>query len=290
MTSRNDAIESPMERATTIGGRRFRWGERTYVMGIINVTPDSFSGDGLAGNPRKALEQALEFEQNGADLIDVGAESTRPGHAPVSVDEEMRRLLPVLELLVSRVKLPISVDTYKAAVTRKAAERGAAMINDVWGLKADASIAQVAAEYDLPLVLMHNQRGTEYQDMIPDILNSLRSSIGQARQMGVPAENIIIDPGVGFGKTPPQNLVLLRRLSELKALGYPILVGTSRKSVIGYVLDLPVNERLEGTAATVALSIAAGADIVRVHDVKAMVRVVRMADAIVRGWLLRRER
>jgi len=272
---------------TTIGGTGFRWGERTYIMGVINVTPDSFSGDGVAGRPQDALEQALAFEAEGADLIDVGAESTRPGHTPISDEEELKRLLPVLEMLAPRVKLPLSVDTYKATVARRALEAGASMVNDVWGLKADPDLARVAAERGVPLVLMHNQHGTDYRDLMGDILASLRGSAGRALEAGVLRENIIVDPGIGFGKTPRQNLVVLRRLRELRSLGYPLLVGTSRKSVIGYVLDLPVEERLEGTAATVALSIAEGADMVRVHDVKAMVRVARMCDAIVRGWLPR---
>lgn len=270
---------------TTVGGTEFRWGERTYIMGVINVTPDSFSGDGVAGRPQDALEQALAFESEGADLIDVGAESTRPGHTPISTEEELERLLPVLDILASRVKLPLSVDTYKATVARRALEAGVSMINDVWGLKADPELGRVAAERRVPLVLMHNQHGTDYRDLMGDILASLRRSVGRALEAGVPRENIIVDPGIGFGKTPGQNLVVLRRLRELRSLGYPLLVGTSRKSVIGYVLDLPVEERLEGTAATVALSIAEGADMVRVHDVKAMVRVARMCDAIVRGWL-----
>ncbi len=270
---------------TNIGGRKFHWGERTYVMGIVNVTPDSFSGDGLLGSPRKALEQALAFESEGADLIDVGAESTRPGHAPVSEDEELRRLIPVLELLASEVKLPLSVDTYKPEVARRALEAGAAMLNDIWGLKEGSALGELAAERGVPLVVMHNQHGTEYRDLVPDIVTGLGESVSRARELGVREENIIIDPGIGFGKNPRQNLVVLRRLKDLRSLECPVLVGTSRKSVIGYVLDLPVDERLEGTAATVALSIAGGADIVRVHDVKEMVRVVRMSDAVVRGWV-----
>jgi len=271
-------------RATRIGGREFLWGERTYVMGVINVTPDSFSGDGLAGKPQAALERALAMEAEGADIIDVGAESTRPGSTPISVEEELRRLIPVLELLASHLRVPISVDTYKAPVAERALASGAAMINDVWGLKADPGLAQVAARHDVPLVVMHNQKGTQYQDLLPDILASLGESVRQAREAGVPDEHIIIDPGIGFGKTAQHNLEVLRRLREFQTLGYPILVGTSRKSTIGLVLGLPVDQRLEGTAATVALAIANGVDIVRVHDVKEMARVARMSDAIVRGW------
>jgi dihydropteroate synthase len=251
-------------------------------MGIVNVTPDSFSGDGLHGDQRKALEQALAFEADGADIIDVGAESTRPGHTPVTAEEELRRLIPVIDLLAAEVKLPISVDTFKAEVAGKALDAGASMLNDVWGLKADPDLGRLAADREVPIVLMHNQKGTEYGDLVPDILHSLKTSVDRATAAGVPGQRIIIDPGIGFGKNPRQNLVVLNRLGELRAMGYPMLVGTSRKSVIGVVLDVPADDRLEGTAATVALSIAGGADIVRVHEVKQMVRVARMSDAIVR--------
>ena len=266
------------------GGREFRWGSRTYVMGVVNVTPDSFSGDGLAGRTTEAVEQAVAFEAEGADIIDVGAESTRPGHAPVSVEEELSRLLPVLEGIVGAVSIPVSVDTYKPEVARRAAECGASMLNDVWGPRVGEGMASVAAETGLPLVLMHNQDGTEYVDMMQEVAASLRQAAEMAMAAGVRRDGIILDPGIGFGKTAEHNLEILGRLGELKALGYPLLVGTSRKSTIGFVLDLPVEERLEGTAATVALAIAGGADVVRVHDVREMARVARMSDAIVRGW------
>ncbi len=269
---------------TIIGGKEFRWGARTYVMGIINVTPDSFSGDGLAGRPEDALEQALRMEAEGADLLDIGGESTRPGHIQVSTEEELSRLLPPLERIAARVNLPISVDTYKPAVAERALDAGACMINDIWGLKADQSMAAVAARHGVPIVLMHNQDGTEYRSLLEDVTTSLLASAGKALSAGVRPEHIVLDPGIGFGKTAEQNLEVLRRMDVIRALGYPLLVGTSRKSTIGLVLGLPVTERLEGTAATVALSIAHGADMVRVHDVKAMARVARMSDAIVRGW------
>ena len=269
---------------TRCGPLTLEWGSRTYVMGIVNVTPDSFSGDGLAHDADAALEQALRFQAEGADIIDVGGESTRPGHTPVNADEEIRRVVPVIRLLASRLHIPVSVDTYKHKVAREAVAAGASMINDVWGLKRDPALAELAAGEGVPIVLMHNQTGTNYADLLPDVIASLRASMDIALGAGVPPENIILDPGVGFGKTAEHNLELLRRLSELRALGRPLLVGTSRKSIIGLVLDLPVEERLEGTAATVALSIANGADVVRVHDVKAMRRVSRMSDAVVRGW------
>jgi dihydropteroate synthase len=260
------------------------WGKRTYVMGIINVTPDSFSGDGLGTDIPAIVDQALRFEEEGADFLDVGAESTRPGFQPISAEEELRRLIPALEAIAARVHLPISVDTYKAQVARRATDAGAVIINDIWGLKADPGLAQVAADAGTPLIIMHNQGTRQYRDLLPDIFASLRHSVGLALEAGVPQQNIILDPGIGFGKTPDYNLEILQRLDEFKALGYPLLVGASRKSTIGLVLGLPVDQRVEGTAATVALSIAGGADIVRVHDVKEMVRVCRMSDAIVRGW------
>ncbi|MBI3744296.1 MAG: dihydropteroate synthase [Chloroflexi bacterium] len=269
---------------TRCGGREFRWGSRTFVMGIVNVTPDSFSGDGLADVPEAIAKRAKAFEGEGADIIDVGAESTRPGSQAVEAQEELRRLLPALQTLRGVTALPLSVDTYKSEVAVEALKAGAAMLNDVWGLKRDSRMAEVAARAGVPIVLMHNQEGTVYRDLVPEILDNLERSIEQARQAGVPKEHIIVDPGIGFGKTAAQNLEVLRRLDEFEVLGQPILVGTSRKSTIGLVLDLPIDQRLEGTAATVAIAIAKGADIVRVHDVREMVRVARMSDAIVRGW------
>ncbi len=265
-------------------GETLAWGSRTYVMGVINVTPDSFSGDGVGSDVRAALDQALRFQDEGADILDVGAESTRPGAVPLPSDEELARLLPVLEALAPRVGLPISVDTYKASVAARAVEYGIAFINDVWGLKADPDLAGVAAEAGVKLIIMHNQEGRRYRDLVPDIAASLSRSAGLAIEAGVPEGDIIVDPGIGFGKTPDHNLEVLRRLGELRGLGYPLLAGTSRKSTIGLVLELPPDQRLEGTAATVALTINSGADVVRVHDVKEMVPVCRMTDAIVRGW------
>ena len=269
---------------TVAQGEKLTWGRRTYVMGVINVTPDSFSGDGLGSDVTAAVDQALRFQEEGADILDIGAESTRPDAAPLSAEEEIARLLPTLEMIAPKVQLPVSVDTYKAQVARLATEAGATIINDVWGLKADAELAQVAAEMGAGLIIMHNQEGRSYRNLMSDISDSLSYSANQAREAGVPTANIILDPGIGFGKTPEHNLELLRRLGELQELGYPLLVGPSRKSTIGLLLDLPPDQRVEGTAAMVALAIANGADMVRVHDVKEMVRVCRMSDAIVHGW------
>lgn len=278
-----------------------RWGEHTYVMGIVNLTPDSFSGDGLGDDTDAAVAQALRYIEQGADILDIGGESSRPVSsarveagvsgglarvAPrVSAAEEMSRVLPVVERLSRRTSVPISVDTTKAEVAEAAVQAGAGMLNDVWGLRRDPAIAGVAARHGVPVVLMHNQEGTEYQgDLIAGIAASLAWSRDRAIEAGVPRERVILDPGFGFGKMPRHNLELLRRLGELRNLGQPLLIGTSRKSTIGRVLGLPVDERVEGTGATVAIAIANGVDIVRVHDALPMVRVARMTDAIVRGW------
>ena len=275
---------SAMTDLTVAAGERLTWGKRTYVMGVINVTPDSFSGDGLHGDVPSAVEQARRFQEEGADFIDIGAESTRPGHQPVPVSEELARLMPSLEAVAASVSIPISVDTWKSNVARAALENGACVINDVWGLKADPGLAEVAAEFGAGMILMHNQKGHQYEDLMEDIAAGLAQSVDTALSAGVLRENLVIDPGIGFGKTADHNLELLRELHRLKVLGLPLLVGTSRKSTIGRILGLPPEQRLEGTAATVALAIASGADIVRVHDVLEMVRVCRMTDAIVRGW------
>ena len=260
-------------------------------MGVINVTPDSFSGDGLRRDVGAAVEQSLRFQEDGADIIDVGGESTRPpgrvyGHGAdvVSEEEELARVIPVIRRLSRALTIPISIDTCKAEVARKAVAEGACMVNDVWGLQADTAMASTVAELDVPVVVMHNQRGTHYKDLITDIVDGLRTRVGVALKAGVAGEKVIIDPGIGFGKDAQQNLEILRRLDEFRDLGYPLMVGTSRKSTIGLVLGLQPDQRVEGTAATVALAVAKGVDIVRVHDVKEMARVVRMADAIVRGW------
>ena len=262
---------------------KFEWGSRTYVMGVINVTPDSFSGDGLGDDADAAVALALGMAKGGADMLDVGGMSSRPGHQEIPGQAELDRVISVLPRISARVQLPISIDTYRYEVAEAAIENGATIINDIWGLQREPRLADLAARERCMLVLMHNQEGTDYEELLPDVLASLRRSVAVAEAAGVPRDQLVIDPGIGFGKTAEQNLEILRRLDELKALGLPILLGTSRKSTIGKVLGLPVEDRLEGTAATVALGIAAGADIIRVHDVAPMVRVARMADAVVRG-------
>lgn len=259
-------------------------GLRTQVMGILNVTPDSFSDGGQYIDVDRAVARALEMIDEGADIIDVGGESTRPGHTPVEAAEEMRRVIPVIRGIRERAPHTIiSIDSYKAPVAEAAIEAGANMLNDVWGFLQDPDMARVAARHQTPAVVMHNQEDAVYSDLIHDIIRSLRRSVRTAVAAGLPPELIIIDPGIGFGKTPLQNLDVMRDMAELKVLGRPILLGTSRKSTIGKVLGgLPPDERVEGTAATVALGIAHGAEIVRVHDVKEMKRVARMSDAIVR--------
>jgi dihydropteroate synthase len=276
------SVPSPI----TIRGREFRWGSRTYVMGVVNVTPDSFSGDGLGLDAEAAVAQGRRFEEEGADILDVGGESTRPGFDSIPVEEELRRVVPVVRRLAVETALPVSIDTYKPEVAEAAIAAGAHMLNDIWGFRHEGDgerLARLAAASGLPAVVMHNQRGRPFHDVVGDLLIGFRESLRIAREAGVPEERLIIDPGFGFGWDAEQNLEMLRRLAELRVLGRPVLIGTSRKSTIGKVLDLPAEERLEGTAATVAVAIAHGADIIRVHDVKAMVRVARMTDAIVRG-------
>jgi dihydropteroate synthase len=272
---------------TRIGDTTFTWGERTFVMGILNVTPDSFSGDGLIreGDPvSAAVEQARRMVDEGADLLDIGGESTRPGHAPVDAAEEIGRVIPVLAAVRAALPaVPLSIDTTKVAVAEAALATGADLLNDVWGTGPDPSMAELAAGAGVPLVVMHNREEPRYDDVVREVVDDLRAALERAERAGVPAEDLIVDPGIGFGKTADHNLSVLRHLDALTWLGRPILLGTSRKSTIGRILDLPAEERLEGTLATTALSIAKGADVVRVHDVRANVRAARVADAIVRG-------
>ncbi|MHB1296636.1 MAG: dihydropteroate synthase [Anaerolineae bacterium] len=292
--------------STRIGSRTFQWGERTYVMGIVNATPDSFSGDGLLTPEmdadelaERATAQALAFLEQGADILDVGGESTRPGSQPVTAEVERTRIVPVIRRLRQVTDAPISVDTYRAPVARAALDAGADLVNDVWALQMDPDLAPLVAERGAPVVLMHNRSkpkdaaqeerlggcyvGVHYQDLLGDVVRELQAQVDAAIAAGIPRERLLIDPGIGFGKTVDQNLRLLNHVDALRVLGLPILVGSSRKSFIGYTLDLPADQRVEGTAATVAIAIARGADVVRVHDVQVMARVARMTDAIVRG-------
>ena len=286
----------------TVRGQVFDWGARTYVMGILNLTPDSFSGDGLlrreAALETAALDQARGFLAAGADILDVGGESTRPGSQPVSAAEEIARVVPAIAALRRVTEAVISVDTYKAEVAEAALNAGADLINDVWGLRADPGLARVAAAHKAPVILMHNRSnpasvevrdrlggayaGAEYADLLPDVCRELMDCVQRARAARIPDGRIILDPGIGFGKTVSQNLELIDRLDEIRALGFPVLLGPSRKSFIGFTLDLPPDQRVDGTAAAVAVGIVRGADIIRVHDLPAMARVARMTDALVR--------
>lgn len=285
-----------------IGSFTFEWGSRTYVMGILNVTPDSFSGDGIIAKGdavELAVRQAETFLNDGADILDVGGESTRPGSAPVTAEEEMERVSPVIEALHKNFPdALISIDTYKAKVAEDAIRAGAHIINDVWGFRADVEIASVAAKHKTPVILMHNRSnpasvevrerlggsyiGAEYDNLLEDVKRELLVSVEIAGKAGVEETAILLDPGIGFGKTREHNLELINRLGEIRKLGYPILLGPSRKSFIGFTLNLPPDQRVEGTAATVAVGITRGADIIRVHDVREMARVAKMTDAIVR--------
>ncbi len=286
----------------TLGETTFDWGSRTYVMGILNVTSDSFSGDGLIAKGdavEASLEQAGRFVNAGAAILDVGGESTRPGSEPIEVGEERRRVIPVIQAVLKEFPgALISIDTYKAVIAQEALNAGAQIVNDVWALRADPELRNVVAKAKCPVVLMHNRSnpasvevraqlgnayiGAEYQDVIEDVKRELMDSVKIARQAGIADERIILDPGLGFGKKIEHNLELINRLDEIRTLGFPVLIGPSRKSFIGYTLDLPADQRAEGTAAAIAVGIARGADVVRVHDVESMMRVARMTDAIVR--------
>ena len=262
-----------------IAGRRFEWGRRAYVMGVVNVTPDSFSGDGRL-DPEAAVRHGLELVAAGADLLDVGGESTRPGHQPVAAEEELRRVLPVVERLARESGVPVSVDTWKLEVAEAAVAAGAGLVNDVWGLRRSPGIAGLAARSGAALVLMHNQEGHEYADLVGEVEAGLRASLAAALAAGIDRERVILDPGIGFGKTAEQNLVVLRNLERLRAIGQPLLVGTSRKSFLGKLFGLEGEDRDLGTAATVVAAVLRGADIVRVHDVATTVKVLRVAEAL----------
>ena len=274
--------------ATRIGPAIFGWGDRTFVMGILNVTPDSFSGDGLlvAHDPvATAVDLAVRMVREGADLLDIGGESTRPGHVPISTTEETERVVPVIAAVRTALPhIPISVDTTKPQVAEAALAAGADLVNDVWGTgPAGADLASVAAAHRVPLVVMHNRAEPRYDDVVAEVVADLGAAVERAVALGIPEADLIVDPGIGFGKTADHNVAVLHHLAALRVLGRPILLGTSRKSTLGRILDLPVEERLEATLATTALGVAAGVDLVRVHDVRPNVRAARTADAIVRG-------
>jgi dihydropteroate synthase len=270
--------------AIRVRGHCLEWGRRTYVMSILNITPDSFAGTGPGLDPVAAVARARQDLADGADIVDIGGESTRPGATPVDLDTELRRVIPVVERLAAETNALISIDTTKPEVADAALGAGAAIVNDINGLRRDPRMAAVAARHGAPVIAMANLRGCRFADVVQAVLCQFCESLSIAAAAGIDAEQVILDPGFGFGPSPEQNLELIRSLRTLRALGRPLLIGTSRKSTIGRVLGLPVEERLEGTAATVALAIANGADIVRVHDARAIVRAARMADAIVRGW------
>jgi len=265
-----------------IGNKDFEIGKRTYIMGILNVTPDSFSDGGRFNDMEAAIRHAKVMVADGVDIIDIGGESTRPGHNPVSEEEEIRRVVPIIEALSKEINVPISVDTYKGKVAELAMQAGAAMINDVWGFKKDQYIAKVAAKYNVPCCLMHNRDNRKYSNLVQDILVDLEESITIALKAGVKRENIILDPGIGFAKSYEDNLKTMNNLEKLNKLGYPVLLGTSRKSMIGFAMDLPASDRLEGTLATTTIGIMKGCEFIRVHDVKENKRVCVMTDAICR--------
>ncbi|MEH7014189.1 dihydropteroate synthase [Neobacillus niacini] len=250
-------------------------------MGILNATPDSFSDGGKYNNIDQAVEHAKEMVENGADIIDIGGESTRPGYTVISEEDEIARIVPVIEAISKHVNVPISIDTYKAKVAQRAIEAGAHIINDIWGAKADDKIAAVAAEYNVPIILMHNRHDRNYSFFIRDVLNDLYESINIVKQAGVRDDQIILDPGIGFAKDLNENILMMQNLDTLTALGYPVLLGTSKKSMIGQALDLPVSERMEGTGATVCFGIQKGCQIIRIHDVKEMSRMAKMMDVLI---------
>lgn len=283
----DDRAAQPAPPPTRIGPVTFAWGERTFVMGILNATPDSFSGDGLLRSRDHvgvAVEQARRMVEEGADLLDIGGESTRPGHAPVDAAEEIGRVVPVVAAVAKALpNVPLSIDTTKVVVAEAALAAGAHLLNDIWGTGTDPAMAGLAAHAGVPLLVMHNRAEPRYVDVVREVVDDLAAALERAERAGVPPSDLLVDPGIGFGKTADHNVTLLGRLDALRTLGRPILLGTSRKSTIGRILDLPPDDRLEGTLATTALGIAGGVDLVRVHDVQANVRVARVSDAIVRG-------
>ncbi|MBE3102950.1 MAG: dihydropteroate synthase [Bacilli bacterium] len=263
-----------------VNGTVFDFHKETIVMGILNVTPDSFSDGGQFDALKDAVIHAKKMVADGAKIIDVGGESTRPGHAAVSLEEELLRVIPIIEALSRELDVAISIDTYKAKVAEAAIIAGAHIINDIWGAKREPAIAEVAARLGVPILLMHNRDNKQYVDFWPEVLRDLEESVQIAKDAGVPSHHIWLDPGIGFGKTTEQNILMMQHLPDVVEMGYPVLLATSRKSMIGNVLDLPVDERLEGTAATVSFGIVHGCHMMRVHDVKEIVRTVRMMDVL----------
>ncbi len=266
-----------------IGKREFDLGQKTYIMGILNVTPDSFSDGGRFEDSGRAMEQVEKMISEGADLIDVGGESTRPGHQQISEEEEIARVVPMIRLIKERLEIPVSVDTYKSRVAEAALEAGADLLNDIGGFLYDERMAELAARYDVPVCLMHNRNNTEYDDFVNDVAADLKKCLAVAKKYNIKPENILLDPGIGFGKTYEQNLILLDHLETVCELGYPVLLGASRKSVIGLTLELPVTEREEGTIATTVLGAMKGCSFVRVHDVRANARALQMTEAVRRA-------
>ena len=265
-----------------IGGKKFDTENHCYVMGILNVTPDSFSDGGKFNTMDAAMRHAQEMAEEGVDIFDVGGESTRPGHVQITEEEEIARVAPVIERLKAEFDIPVSVDTYKSHVAEAALQAGADLVNDIWGLKYDEKMAAVIAKHNVACCLMHNREKAEYQDFIQDVLSDLQETISLAKQAGIAQDKIMLDPGIGFGKTYEMNLEMMKHLDALNGLGYPVLLGTSRKSMIGLTLDLPADQREEGTLVTTVMGIVRGCSFVRVHDVKANKRAVKMTEAILR--------
>lgn len=265
-----------------IGSREFDVDAHTYVVGILNMTPDSFSDGGAYNQKDRALKRVADMIESGADIIDVGGESTRPDYQMISDEEEMERVIPAIRLIKQNFEVPVSIDTYKSKVARAGIEAGADMINDIWGLKYDKDMAKVIAESGLPCCLMHNREKAEYTDFMKEVMDDLKETLRLAHEAGIADDKIILDPGVGFGKDYDNNLEVINRLSELKMLGYPVLLGASRKSVVGMTLDLPSNQRVEGTIVTTVLAVVKGCAFVRVHDIIENGRAIKMAEAIIR--------
>lgn len=283
--TRNITIEQAVERKMKIGNREFEFGKKVYVMGILNVTPDSFSDGGQFLQAEQAVRQAQQMIADGADLIDIGGESTRPGHTQISDEEEIERVVPVIRLIKERFEIPVSIDTYKGNVARAALEAGADLLNDIWGFLYDEDMAVLASEHDVAVCLMHNREAAVYDELVPDVIKDLEKCLAIAEKHGVKREKIILDPGIGFGKTYEQNLEIMNHLEQICGMGYPVLLGASRKSMIGLTLDLPVTEREEGTIATSVIGAMKGCDFVRVHNVRANVRALKMTEAIRKGGI-----